>query len=105
LDIAVSKEIVRKSGAWYTYEGEQIGQGRENVKRFLTENPDLIMEIQDRVLREVGLLGEDETAAESAPSAAAGGSKGGGKTSKGAKGGKGAKSAGKSADELPISLA
>jgi len=67
LDIAVEKEIVRKSGAWYTYEGEQIGQGRENVKRFLCENPDLIMEIQDRVLREVGLLPEDAPALEPTP--------------------------------------
>ncbi len=60
LDIAVDRNIVKKSGAWYTYEGEQIGQGRENVKIFLKENPDLTMEIQDRVLREVGLLGADE---------------------------------------------
>ncbi|MEZ5410577.1 MAG: recombinase RecA [Acidimicrobiales bacterium] len=64
LDIAVEQEIVKKSGAWYTYEGEQIGQGRENVKKFLMENPDLVMEIQDRVLREVGLVpGEEEDAA------------------------------------------
>ncbi|MGF1599033.1 MAG: recombinase RecA [Acidimicrobiales bacterium] len=56
LDIAVDHDIVKKSGAWYTYEGEQVGQGRENVKKFLAENPDLMMEIQDRVLREVGLL-------------------------------------------------
>ena len=62
LDIAVEQEIVKKSGAWYTYEGEQIGQGRENVKKFLTENPDLVMEIQDRVLREVGLVPSDEAA-------------------------------------------
>ena len=61
LDIAVDRDIVKKSGAWYTYEGEQIGQGRENVKKFLVDNPDLVMEIQDRVLREVGLIGgEDE---------------------------------------------
>jgi recombination protein RecA len=59
LDIAVDRDIVKKSGAWYTYEGEQIGQGRENVKNFLIENPDLVMEIQDRVLREVGLVSED----------------------------------------------
>ncbi|MEM9615356.1 MAG: recombinase RecA [Actinomycetota bacterium] len=60
LDIAVDRDIVKKSGAWYTYEGEQIGQGRENVKKFLKENPDLVMEIQDRVLKEVGLLDGDE---------------------------------------------
>ena len=60
LDIAVDRDIVKKSGAWYTYEGEQIGQGRENVKKFLAENPDLMMEIQDRVLREVGLIEGEE---------------------------------------------
>ncbi len=60
LDIAVDQEIVKKSGAWYTYEGEQIGQGRENVKNFLIENPDLVMEIQDRVLKAVGLIESDE---------------------------------------------
>ncbi|MDH3682585.1 MAG: recombinase RecA [Acidimicrobiia bacterium] len=60
LDIAVDRDIVKKSGAWYTYEGEQIGQGRENVKKFLVDNPDLVMEIQDRVLREVGLIGGDD---------------------------------------------
>ena len=60
LDIAVDKDIVKKSGAWYTYEGEQIGQGRENVKKFLIENPDLVMEIQDKVLKEVGLMESDD---------------------------------------------
>jgi len=60
LDIAVDRDIVKKSGAWYTYEGEQIGQGRENVKNFLIENPDLVMEIQDRVLKEVGLAEGEE---------------------------------------------
>jgi recombination protein RecA len=62
LDIAVDRTIVKKSGAWYTYEGEQIGQGRENVKAFLTENPELMMEIQDRVLREVGVLADEAEA-------------------------------------------
>ena len=59
LDIAVEQDIVKKSGAWYTYEGEQIGQGRENVKTFLTENPDLMMEVQERVLKAVGLIPGD----------------------------------------------
>ena len=67
LDIAVDKDIVKKSGAWYTYEGEQIGQGRENVKKFLIENPDLVMEIQDRVLKEVGLIEADEVDLTEAP--------------------------------------
>ncbi|MFZ4518853.1 MAG: recombinase RecA [Microthrixaceae bacterium] len=59
LDIGVDLGIVKKSGAWYTYEGEQLGQGRENAKAFLTENPEIMVEIQDRVLREVG-IGEHE---------------------------------------------
>ena len=49
LDLAVGLDIVKKSGAWYTYEGDQIGQGRENVKTFLRENPALVLEIADKV--------------------------------------------------------
>jgi recombination protein RecA len=49
LDVAVDLAFVRKSGAWFTYEGEQLGQGRENVKTFLSENPQLMAEIDDRV--------------------------------------------------------
>ncbi len=63
LDIAVDNDLVKKSGAWYTYEGEQLGQGRENVKNFLVENPELVMEIQDRVLRQVGLVADESEAA------------------------------------------
>ncbi|MGH2685631.1 MAG: LAGLIDADG family homing endonuclease [Actinomycetota bacterium] len=55
LDIGVDLGIVKKSGAWYTYEGEQLGQGRENAKTFLTENPEVMVEISDRILQEVGL--------------------------------------------------
>ncbi|HLG67182.1 MAG TPA: recombinase RecA [Acidimicrobiales bacterium] len=49
LDVAVELGLVKKSGAWFTYEGEQLGQGRENVKSFLRENPQLMAEIDDRV--------------------------------------------------------
>jgi recombination protein RecA len=49
LDVAVDLGFVKKSGAWFTYEGEQLGQGRENVKTFLVENPQLMAEINDRV--------------------------------------------------------
>lgn len=52
IDLGADLDIVKKSGAWYTYEGEQLGQGRENAKRFLTENPEVMMEITDRVWRE-----------------------------------------------------
>jgi recombination protein RecA len=49
LDVAVDLGFVKKSGAWFTYEGEQLGQGRENVKTFLGENPQLMAEIDERV--------------------------------------------------------
>ena len=49
LDIGVDLGIVKKSGAWYTYEGEQLGQGRENAKTFLTENPEIMVEISERI--------------------------------------------------------
>ena len=52
IDLGADLDIVKKSGAWYTYEGGQLGQGRENAKRFLTENPEVMMEITDRVWRE-----------------------------------------------------
>ena len=52
IDLGSDLDIVKKSGALYTYEGEQLGQGRENAKRFLTENPEVMMEITDRVWRE-----------------------------------------------------
>ena len=61
LDIGVDLGIVKKSGAWYTYEGEQLGQGRENAKVFLTENPEIMVEISDRILTQVG-IGVDEEA-------------------------------------------
>ena len=46
---------MKKSGAWYTYEGEQLGQGRENAKTFLGENPEIMVEISDRILQQVGI--------------------------------------------------
>ena len=52
IDLGSDLDIVKKSGAWYTYEGEQLGQGWENAKRFLTEKPEVKMEITDRVWRE-----------------------------------------------------
>jgi recombination protein RecA len=55
LDIGVESGIVKKSGAWYTYEGEQLGQGRENAKQFLSDNPEIMVEISERVRSELGL--------------------------------------------------
>jgi recombination protein RecA len=55
LDIAVDLGIVKKSGAWYTYDGEQLGQGRENAKAFLAENPEVMMEISERIRQHAGI--------------------------------------------------
>ena len=60
VDLGVDLGIVKKSGAWYTYEGEQLGQGRENAKKFLVENPEVMVEITDRVWREVQPVEEPE---------------------------------------------
>ena len=56
LDLGVSLEIVEKSGAWYTFEGERIGQGRENVKKFLTENGDIRDRIAVLIKEKSGIL-------------------------------------------------
>ncbi len=55
LDIGVDLGFIKKSGAWYTYEGEQLGQGRENAKEFLTENAEVMVEVSERIRQEVGL--------------------------------------------------
>ncbi|MBW3644186.1 MAG: recombinase RecA [Actinobacteria bacterium] len=55
LDVGVELGIVKKSGAWYTYEGEQLGQGRENAKTFLGDNPELMVEISERIRVAVGI--------------------------------------------------
>ena len=62
LDLAVECEVVGKSGAWFNYGEVRLGQGRENVKVFLKENPDLFNEIQQKVLVEKGVLPVDENA-------------------------------------------
>jgi recombination protein RecA len=59
LDMAVEHGIIKKSGAWFTYEGEQMGQGRENAKKFLTENLEAMVEIDEKVRKATGLLAED----------------------------------------------
>jgi recombination protein RecA len=53
LDVAVDLGIVKKSGAWYTYEGEQLGQGRENAKQLLRESPELMVELDERIRQSV----------------------------------------------------
>ncbi len=58
LDLAVDKRIVEKSGAWFAYGGERLGQGRENAKQFLKDNPDVKRAIDERVRKELGLTRE-----------------------------------------------
>jgi recombination protein RecA len=58
LDLAVDKRIIEKSGAWFAYNGERLGQGRENAKQFLKENPDIFKTIEERVRRELGMSRE-----------------------------------------------
>ncbi|MDQ3978776.1 MAG: recombinase RecA [Actinomycetota bacterium] len=55
LDVGVDLGFVKKSGAWYTYDGEQLGQGRENAKNFLSENPEIMVEISERISQKVGV--------------------------------------------------
>jgi len=55
IDLGVDLGIVKKSGAWFTYEGEQLGQGREKAKEFLVDNPELMVEITDKVMRKAGI--------------------------------------------------
>jgi recombination protein RecA len=55
LDVGVDLEIVKKSGAWFTYEGDQLGQGRENARQFLAEHGDVAGELERRVREAVGL--------------------------------------------------
>jgi recombination protein RecA len=68
LDVAVDLAIVKKSGAWYTYEGEQMGQGRENAKSFLSENLEVMIEISEKIRQLVGIgAQEDEVPLGQAP--------------------------------------
>ena len=55
IDMGVEQGIVRKSGAWYTYEGDQLGQGKENARSFLRDNPDLADEIEKRIKEKLGV--------------------------------------------------
>jgi recombination protein RecA len=63
LDLAVDRKIVEKSGTWFAFGGDRLGQGRENVKQFLRDNPDTFRTIEDRVRRELGLVPVEEVAA------------------------------------------
>ena len=55
MDLAVEKEIVEKSGAWFSFDRERIGQGRENAKVFLKEHPEVAKAIEEKILEHFGL--------------------------------------------------
>ncbi|WP_045876054.1 recombinase RecA [Pseudofrankia sp. DC12] len=56
IDMGVEHGIIRKSGAWYTYDGDQLGQGKENARNFLRDNPDLADEIEKRIKEKLGII-------------------------------------------------
>jgi recombination protein RecA len=72
LDVAVDHGVVNKSGAWFTFDDDQLGQGRENAKRFLRENPEVAMQLQAKVYELVG-LGETAAGEETPEEIASGG--------------------------------
>jgi recombination protein RecA len=55
IDVGVEAGLVRKAGAWYTYEGDQLGQGKENARAFLADNPDLANELEKKILEKLGV--------------------------------------------------
>ncbi len=63
LDVGVECGVVKKSGAWFTYEGEQLGQGREKAKDFLTNNPEMMMDITEKIKERVGIKPVDDLGA------------------------------------------
>src|SRR5262249_51430210 len=74
IDLGVEQAIVRKSGAWYTYEGDQLGQGKENARNFLRDNPDLANEIEKKIKEKLGVGPRlDAEAADKEPAAGSGG--------------------------------
>jgi recombination protein RecA len=62
LDLAVERKIVDKSGTWFAFNGDRLGQGRENVKQFLKDNPAVFKTLEDKVRRELGMVREAEAA-------------------------------------------
>ena len=71
IDFGVEHGIVKKSGAWYTYEGDQLGQGKEKARDFLLKNPEIASEIEQKILKKLGIGAYKQQAAEQAAAAAA----------------------------------
>ena len=55
IDVGVDQALIKKSGAWYTYDGDQLGQGKENVRSFLKDNPDMADEIEKKIKEKLGI--------------------------------------------------
>lgn len=68
LDLAVANDVIQKSGAWFAYLGEKIGQGRENAKLYLKQNPDVLAEVEQKVRDACGFNGDAQNLTEEAPS-------------------------------------
>jgi recombination protein RecA len=66
LDYGVDQGIVKKSGAWYTYDGDQLGQGKENSRNFLIANPDIAADIERKILIKLGVVADPNAPEESA---------------------------------------
>jgi len=64
LDIAVEKSIIEKSGAWYSFKGERLGQGRDNTRIFLKENPETFVQVESEVREKLGMKPKGPTAKE-----------------------------------------
>ncbi|MEY3407765.1 MAG: hypothetical protein RL038_826, partial [Actinomycetota bacterium] len=62
IDMGVEHGVIRKAGAWYTYEGDQLGQGKENARNFLKDNPNLAVEIETKIKTKLGVGGLSEDA-------------------------------------------
>ena len=67
IDLGVDEGFVKKSGSWYTYEGDQLGQGKENARTFLIDNPDLANEIEKKIKEQMGIGVRREAASTSTP--------------------------------------
>ncbi|WP_019148651.1 recombinase RecA [Timonella senegalensis] len=73
IDMGVEHGFVRKSGSWFTYDGDQLGQGKENARKFLRDNPELANEIERRIKEKLGIIAAPEGAEPGAPAPAADG--------------------------------
>jgi recombination protein RecA len=67
IDLGVAQNLVEKSGSWYSYKGERIGQGRENARQFLKDNPDVRQQVDSELRKALGLNRKEPEAAAPVP--------------------------------------